>query len=144
MQYRAEIRVVATPPDMFAQAWAHCGPMMLKGLAAADVDLREIMDRVVDRSMQLWLILDGYKVVACFLTEIFEADGKKIVGIGGLSGENPGQWCKALTDRIEQFAKTEGATAVRFGGKTGWRRLLPHYDPIGKDGAAEIFERAVQ
>lgn len=144
MPSKADFRVVCCPPGLFAQAWAHCGAMLLRGLAAADMDLQETMDRVVGGECHLWLVMDGYKVKACFLTELYEDEGKQIVGICGLSGENPMAWASAMFQRVEQFAKATGGKAVRFGGKVGWQRLAPDYSRVGKRGAAEIFERAIQ
>lgn len=143
-----EPRIIPIPPMMIGDMWPHVVPHLIKGLTkATDLTLRQVADDLVAGSDQLWCVIWRDKVVAAFLTSVFEDDAdqnRRYLGVYALGGEGIEAWGKLLGEKMIEAAKSAGCASVRFTGREAWSRVLPAYRTVGRRGSEAVFERAVQ
>lgn len=85
----------------------------------------EIVEEVCLGHATGWPVEGGYLVLA--RTE----DDRMLVWIGVGSGVR--DWCGKAEREVSGFARSVGCVALRIEGRKGWRRILPHWTPIGED-----------
>jgi hypothetical protein len=145
MPSKADVQVLMVPPELFSTAWQRCAVTAVRGMQAAGMDLRETLDRVAGLTLQLWVAVKDGAIIASFFTELLTGEGgRKAVNICGLAGSEPQLWASLALKQVEEFARNEGAGSVRFCGKRGWARIIPHYTVIGEaEPGVAIFERVL-
>lgn len=143
---KATFHIVAVPPDELGSVWPFASASILRGLDTARMDIAETMARVKRKNLVLWLITQvaPARIVATFLTEIVEDEGKWKVVVCGLAGEEPIMWLSQLDGEMKRFAHLEGCTRIAFCGRPAWARLLRGYDVVGEmEPGVAIMEGAV-
>lgn len=93
----------------------------------------EVAAMVAARHAQLWKI-DSVAVIATTVTD----DGTCDIWLCG--GASPRTWFSEAENVIGDFARRAGADRLRIIGRKGWRRVLPHWVEIGKDGELIVLE----
>jgi len=84
---------------------------------------------------QIWLCMEGSKVIAVAVTEIVEYKvGRKVLK-ATMAGGDKGSIQKACFDcggmkRLEEFALEQGCHSIFVEGRRGWKRLLPDYKEV--------------
>jgi len=101
---------------------------------------QNIISECAKGKRQLWLCLDGEKVVLTPITEIetITATGKKQLLLAEVGGSRLTE-CMPLLAEIEAWAKkVHGVETARLVGREGWKRILPEF---GYAPTARIFEK---
>jgi hypothetical protein len=72
-----------------------------------------------------------------------ERDGSDLfLEIFSLCGRRMRSWFRPMDEAMAAFGSSEGCSAIRFPGRIGWSRLLPHYEAKGSPGpGSAYFER---
>jgi len=137
-------RIIPIPRSLIGQMWLHVAPFLLKGLTrATDLTLKQVTDGLVSGEDQLWCVIHQDKVVAGFLTSVFEDDETTFLGVYGLGGTGLEIWGTLLGEKMVEAARAAGCASVRFTGRDAWSRVLPTYQRTGRRGDEAVFERAV-
>jgi hypothetical protein len=138
MTIKGNVDLICVPPHMFGEVWQRCGHILLRGMhAARDVPVLATMDAIRFGQVQLWLVTrdDGQNgdVLAAFLTQIIDYhDDGRWVSLFALAGRRPRLWASMVGERMDAYAKVEGARGFRFCGKRGWERALPRAVIVGE------------
>lgn len=141
MRSKDKIELMCVPPAMFGQVWKYAGHILLEGMAAApDVPVLGSIDACRNGTMQLWLITrGGSELLGAFLTQIVDfADDGRWVSLFALAGDDMPAWVRPLGERMDEFARAEGARGFRFCGRKAWHRAMPRAVMTGKR-AAGVF-----
>lgn len=97
----------------------------------------DILDAVKARKMQLWAVRDD-EIRAVVVTEVLEYPRSRKLGVVGVAGEGMRDYLHLLPEVLEAYAKEQGCTSVRAGGREGWVRALAVY---GYERTATIVEK---
>ena len=100
-------------------------------------DFRTLAHKVSDGDALLWIATDGEQILGVIATQLKIVNRDKICEILACGGAEMSRWIGFLP-RIEEFAKAEGCSAVRFLGRKGWLRALPSYRQIGVIAEKEL------
>lgn len=86
----------------------------------------EVIDKVTrQHAFGLEVHPDSHLVVAC------AEDGALVVWLG--VGRNARSWIGEAEAELRRQAARLDMTSLRIEGRKGWRRLLPHWEPVGED-----------
>lgn len=145
----SEVKINKVPEQHIRTIWPLAQPWLTKGLSAAhDLSMSAVIRGLLDGYDQLWIVVDGKDVIGSFLTSVHQGDDDtpdRFLAVYALGGERAPEWAAALGDTITDYAKHKHCEAVRFVGRPGWGRLVPHVQPLSKANEREhIYERAVQ
>ena len=136
-------KTICVPPDLASDVIAKCSETVLKGLATAPgVSISELLDDIVAKRAQLWLVLDGKDPLATAVTEIIHDGDKRYVAVFGLGGRDMWKWSRSFAETMVNYAKAEGCDRVRFAGSEAWGRVVPDCHKIGMMHGQAVFERA--
>ncbi len=147
MQSAAEkVSIYCVPPSMFGAVWPSAGDWILRGLATApNIGVLEAIEACRNGRMQLWVIAqeEPAEILGACLTELVEHEGAKVVAAYAMAGRNWRLWADQLCERMVEFARVEGRSAVRFAGRRGWMRVFGNIREVSATPeGAPIFERA--
>lgn len=141
------IEILHIPMEMVGAMLPHLGPHLLRGASAEPepVDVKDVIDRIVDGRIQMWAIMTPDHIHAAFLTSVIEDGEGLALDVYGLGGEGILKWGKLISERMVSFAKFTDCERIIFSGR---KALLKAYDGvriIGErpDGLYQ-FERTVQ
>lgn len=139
------MQILQIPVALLDDVWPHVWPHLSRGVAVSGKSREELAADILADRTRVWVATTEAprKVHAAWLTEIGEADGKRVVWIYGLGGKAPDAWAEPMVDAMVDYIKSEGAVAGRFAGKRGWQRYIPGSVPVGTEAGETIFERAV-
>lgn len=138
-----ELKIVCVPPNMFGAAWLKLGDLVPDAVRVAG-DLGDIVARIEDATLQLWIAADGKPLAAWFTDINIEEDGSRWIGVYGLNGSGVRRWARALSDQMVEFARAEQCARVMFAGRKAWGRLVPGCRPVREEGGHMIWERPAQ
>jgi hypothetical protein len=145
--------IVCVPPHVVQDLWAELGPRLLQGQYSATGDMDTALAAVGDlllampmRKAQIWAVLDGdpIEVIGALSSTIHEADGVKWLWVDGMSGKDLRRWGGDISDRLAEFAATEGCDYVRCAGRRGLERIYRDVYVVGEVDGECLFERAVK
>ena len=132
--------IYCVPPDLCADVIARCEPLVERGIAVApEMGRDDLMDRLRDRTVLMWIVLRDMAPLAIAFTE--RVDERNAVSVFGLAGRQVWQRAKPFAETITDYAKKEGVERVLFAGKDGWHRLIPGSQFVGMERGQRIFER---
>jgi hypothetical protein len=86
-------------------------------------DFAQIERAVLEGRQLLWLAWNGARIEAAATTELAIPNGVKVCVIVACAGQERGRWIH-LIEKIEDYARAEGCSAVRIIGRRGWERCL--------------------
>lgn len=120
--------LVCVLPEQVAPAWSRIGHIIEQALKRGGMgDAAAVYADVIAGRSLLWMALEGEQIQnAAAVTDLTEANGKKICTIVGCGGEPREAWFGLLGD-LEEYARREGCAEMRIIGRVGWKRLLPDY-----------------
>ncbi|MGJ4954627.1 hypothetical protein ACQR1H_03210 [Bradyrhizobium sp. HKCCYLRH2015] len=123
----ASAELVCVPRHQVPLAW----PLVRERLRAAYLrtDLGHTTDLehdVLNGDGLLWLAVSGSVIEAAAVTLLVRTDRHLVCQMTALGGANFEHWA-GLLDKIEDWARAEGAAMVRIFGRKGWVRRLKHY-----------------
>ena len=145
MRGHHNIAVICVPPSRAGYVMAQCQDTIKRGIDIGDMgDAGDVVERIEQDNLQLWLVLDGDEPVATCFTDInVEAGGRRFIGVYGLAGTRIMRWAGRLSGALLAFAKEERCDRVMFRGRPGWSRVLPEYQPVRRMGGELIWQRWV-
>ena len=145
MRQHRDIAVCCVPPNKVGIVMRECQDTIARGVALGDLDnMGDVIERLEDENMQLWVILEGSEPVATFFTDInVEDDGGRFIGVFGLVGKHVMRWAGHLSGAMVAFAAAERCDRVMFMGRPGWARVLPEWRPVRRVGDEFVWERSV-
>jgi hypothetical protein len=76
--------------------------------------------------MLLWIVIDDGAIQAAVVTVLAQTEWRKVCEIVACAGYDMRSWLPLLK-QIEDYARAEGASAMRALGRKGWARMLPDY-----------------
>jgi hypothetical protein len=114
------LKIGILPDAETTACWPH-----IRSLLQPAADLGNVP--LLDDHELVWLVTEDRCIVAAATTRLTD-DGAEIVLCGGRGL----YWAKPLAAKICAWAKDEGASRVRIGGRRGWARVLgwPERDGI--------------
>lgn len=137
--------VLKIPSKRIDHIWQYASPHIITGLSVApELRIDDVIEGLIDESIQLWIIVNGHEICAAFLTSIERDRMEWVVSLYALGGSGARHWMNACDDMIGAFARQEGASRIRMCGRTAWQRLLPEtFSITGERGGHNVYERSV-
>lgn len=83
--------------------------------------------RCLDRSAQLWLIVDHEQVIGAGITEVYGTPAGLTCAVPVLAAASFEDVLMPLFETVEQWAKGEGCVRLQGYGRLGWVRALKPY-----------------
>lgn len=115
-------------------AWPTVAPWL--GKAAVRYPARRGLDddhaALLGGSQQLWLVLDGAKIIAAVTTLIHEQPLMKVCSMRLTGGSRLMEWRALAVQEIAKFAQENGCKELEQLGPKGWRRLNPEFQHRGE------------
>lgn len=143
MQSKDEIEITLVPRSLVPALWMRAAFHMERGARVGALPVDEQFGRLMGGVDDLWLIVEGQKIIGAFVTTICSDAGKRFVGVSNLSGVGVRKWVAKMGDKMAEFAHYTGCDFVRCYGKRGWSRLLTNVSIIGQhENGHMIYERA--
>ena len=137
--------IVQVPTGALSQLWGAIGPFLIAGAQVDDsVDIEEEVASVYAGRARVWMITEGDRCVAAFLTSICNDTDGRSLDVYGLGGVGMLKWGKYLTEEMVDFAKIANCNRVLFKGRKALLRTYPGVRIVGEDAPGTyIFERAL-
>ena len=88
----------------------------------------DAIENVLNKSMQLWVVLVSGQLKAVCVTQIDQYKRGKVLSAPIIGGEDMDKWVEALDDTLTRYAKEQGCVLLSGGGRKGWERVLK---PLG-------------
>jgi hypothetical protein len=89
-------------------------------------DFFDLENAVLAGHQLLWLAWSGQSIEAVATTQLSNTATRTICVLTACSGHQHERWLP-LFEQIEQYARNEGAKAMRIYGRKGWERVLDGY-----------------
>ncbi len=137
--------IVTLPNESLSQMWPAIGPYLVAGASTdPDVDLEEEVARVYAGKSRVWVIVEGDRTRAAFLTSVVTDSDGRCLDVFGLGGEGMIRWGRALTAEMVRYSMLAECNRVIFKGRRALLRAYPGVRIVGEDAPGlYIFERAV-
>ena len=88
------------------------------------VGAEDILSKLLDRDLQLWVIsVDGCMVASC-CTEMLIWPRGKVLSAPIIAGERMDEWIAELDRLLCDFGKSNGCTHLQGHGRKGWKKTL--------------------
>ena len=112
---------------MVRQVWPHVCHLIYAAMRRGNVSgYQGVADLVLDGRGLLWLAWDGEKVYAAAVTMLATTEWRKVCELIACGGKDIPRWLHLL-EKIEDYARAEGCSAVRIVGRKGWQCMLTNY-----------------
>lgn len=127
MSVLADCALLCVDPGKINEIWPHVEPLLKTAmLRAGEMTMADMLARLQDRRLLLWLVWDGTEIVSALVTELAETISGKVCVIVAMGGKGRERWLH-LTSQLEEFARAEGCRAMRLYGRRGWKRVMRDY-----------------
>lgn len=110
-----QVDLVWTPVKHFIQA--------ALDRTEGEMSIDDVYNALIDRDMQLWILLDEFHVIGALVTQILEFPNVKACRYVAMGGDVHGDFDE-ITGMIEQWAATQGCQRMEIVGRPGWARAL--------------------
>lgn len=115
-------RLICVDPARVSEFWPFAGPMIRAAIERTGLsEFEDIEKQVLAGEQLLWLAWSD-RIEAAATTHL----SRDICTLTACSGHQRERWLP-LFEAIEQYAKNEGAKAMRIYGRKGWERVLDGY-----------------
>ena len=120
------ISVVALPLEALPYYWEVVQPLLQKAvdMGSGEFTSDDVYVRLLDRLMQLLVVVDREKIVAACVTEVVDYPQFRKLRAVLLGGENVHLWIERLIEKLNEGAKAVGAKEIEAGGRRGWVRFF--------------------
>lgn len=122
----SSVRLLCVSPDDARKFWPHVNKFILEAMVRGGGECSNVETDLFDGLSQLWIALDGAKIIAAAITSLGIVNNEKTCTIVACGGDELARFGHFIND-IEKFAKAEGCAAVRINGRLGWKRALIGY-----------------
>jgi hypothetical protein len=138
------IEVFPVPLVTLGAMWPSVAPLLMRGLAATDEKLEDVVVDLLTFKTQLWIVLDDTDLVGVFLSRIIDEDGEKYVDVFGLAGDRLLGWGKTISNVMAAYAKSKHCKRYVFCGRKGLLRAYEGVRIVGEHSPGVYrYERAV-
>jgi hypothetical protein len=116
---------VCVDPERVHLIWPHAEGLLDKAMRRNDLgSIVDVREDVLAANALLWIVWDGWKIVAALVTKIIKPHDTKICILVACGGE--GDW-PSLIETIEEYARGQDCAITRIYGRRGWLRVLKEY-----------------
>lgn len=123
----ADCALLCVDPEKVNEVWPHVEPLLATAmLRSGEMTMADMLSRLQDRRLLLWLVWDGTEIVSALVTELAQTISGKVCVIVAMGGKGRDRWLH-LTSQLEEFARAEGCRAMRLYGRRGWKRVMRDY-----------------
>lgn len=115
------------PPEKLRAVWAAARPFLDAALAKGHGEywLEDIIDALLERRMQLWVVMAEGSMVGAAVTEVVRYPRLAVLQVVLLGGERMIEWYQAIDAAFVDAAQRFGCQEVRTHGRKGWARTMP-------------------
>lgn len=144
MPSKGDITIERIPRHLIPALYGRVYQHIRRGAEVAGRSLLTTLERLFAELDQLWIIVEGERVLGVFVTTLCrDDDEKRFIGVSGLSGTGAKRWAALMSDKLAEYASEHGCASVRCYGRREWSRILPNISVIGQAANGHmIFERA--
>lgn len=105
-----------------------------------DTTVQSLLSEVLEGRKELWLVLDGDRVLAtaCTAIETINATGVRIARLMDLAGSDIGAWAGPLNRALEAWGTENGVDYYAVEGRSGWGRVI---EPMGYRKHATLWRK---
>lgn len=91
-----------------------------------DMTVQSLLGEVLEGRKELWLVLDGDRVLAtaCTAIETVNATGVRIARLMDLAGENVKAWAEPVAATLEAWGDENSVDFYAVEGRPGWGLIL--------------------
>jgi hypothetical protein len=127
-QHDAIVRGI--PANLVDAMWHYAEPYVKRALdhANGEFTAENFRGMCRDRSMQLWLVSRGTRVIGCITTEIVVYPQCKHVRVITVAGTDFANWIEPADTLLMEWAKAQGCNAIESYVRKG---LVPKMAPHG-------------
>jgi hypothetical protein len=119
--------LLCVDPDLVSKVWPHVRIMLKTAVEATDLNsIDELESDVLSGRQLLWLALLDCQILAAATTHLIRPREYKVCVLTACAGHHRETWLP-LKERIEQYARDEGAKKMQLFGRKGWERVLDGY-----------------
>lgn len=139
------ISVQQIPELYLSLLWADVGPFLIEGASVdSSLDIKSAIDDVFEGRARVWMIVDGERITAAFLTSVVTNEHSRSLDVFGLGGKNILRWGRALTEAMTEYAIANECEKIIFKGRKALQRAYPGIRPIWAEADGTIrYERAL-
>lgn len=118
--------LICVDPAQIHALWPHVEPLLRSAVENVGLnDFRDVAAEILHGDALVWVAWgDGIEAAAS--TVLQKIDGDTVCVLTACGGKDMKRWLPLL-DRIEDYARDEGCTAMRIFGRKGWLRALNDY-----------------
>lgn len=124
------IEIKLVPPHRVEEFWPVVRPLLEKALRfqVYPVDVNDILNGLINRKAQLWLIYEGdLDIIGAFTSAIDDYHGTLIARIEHLGAERSDEWMHILVNTFESWCRDVGVKYIEVPGRRGWEKIVkPH------------------
>lgn len=113
-----QVDLVWTPVKHFIQA--------ALDRTEGEMSINDVYNSLLDKDMQLWVLLDGLHVIGALVTQILAFPNVTACRYVAMGGDVHGDF-EEITDIVEQWAATQGCHRMEIVGRPGWARALKDF-----------------
>ena len=119
------------PSNNIYQYWNEVETLIAKGLEYSDgkYETWDIFTLIESKQMQLWIITEGEKIIACGVTQIVIYPQKKVCLIVLVSGKDFDRW-EHFIKEIRDWARSINCQTIETYGRPGWKKKLKDWTEI--------------
>lgn len=117
------------PHDHALTVWPEVADMLDKAAKTTDgrFDKISILDELMARTIELWVIYDDTTPVAALTTRVVPYREFKTLSIDWVGGSQMKQWLGEVMETLKHYAKDQGCNRLEGRGRSGWQRVLSRY-----------------
>jgi len=134
------VNVAQVPPESIDATWdvlrSYVAAALEKG--QGEIDAEYVFMQLLERHMQLWVVLEGAMLLGCAVTEVVEYPRKRICRIVLLAGKDVESWLQEGFFAVAAWAKTESCDTLEAYGRKGWLKLA---EPFGFRHAFTVISK---
>lgn len=118
----SSVSLVCVDPEQIFDFWPHARGLIKAAIDATNLsDFADIEHSILSGDQLLWLAWSD-RIEAAATTRLT----RDVCTLTACSGHNRERWLP-LFEKIEKYAKAEGALTMRIWGRPGWQRVLDGY-----------------
>jgi len=116
------VELVCVDPEKIFDFWPHACGLIKAAIDATNLsDFADIEHSVLNGDQLLWLAWSDH-IEAAATTHL----SRNVCTVTACSGYERERWLQ-FREKIENYARAEGARAMRLYGRKGWERVLDDY-----------------
>jgi hypothetical protein len=110
--------------DNVLHVWDHVKGFIESAAIIGNTDIDSVLDEIMGRYQQLWVVYNGITPVAAFTTQL---NKDKSICCVTLGGENMDKWLDLVENTICEYGKQSGCVTANLHGRRGWVKALAQY-----------------